>query len=97
MRGRSTSLKICYRTSRQIRSTADRLLPDAVTDADGLGDARAGTISVFEGPSPQIALLQDEASECDEVAAFLREAIADGVEPGEIAVFVRDRRKAAAL
>ncbi|MGY6643806.1 MAG: 3'-5' exonuclease [Salinarimonas sp.] len=90
VRGRSTSLKVCYRTSRQIRTAADRLLPDAVADADGLADSRAGTISVFEGPSPQVAVLEDEGAECDKVAVFLREAVSEGIEPGELAVFVRD-------
>ncbi|WP_029032923.1 UvrD-helicase domain-containing protein [Salinarimonas rosea] len=90
VRGRSAPLKVCYRTSRQIRSTADRLLPDAVTDVDGLADARAGTVSVFEGPAPEVALLEDEAAEISAVAAFLRGAIAEGLEPGEVGVFVRD-------
>lgn len=36
VRGRSSSLRINYRTSRQIREAADRLLPRAVRDVDGI-------------------------------------------------------------
>ena len=50
VRGRSTTLKVNYRTSQQIRAAADRLLPDLVRDADGLEEDRRGAISVFEGP-----------------------------------------------
>jgi superfamily I DNA/RNA helicase len=35
VRGRSANLKVCYRTSRQIRAMADHLLPAALRDPDG--------------------------------------------------------------
>ncbi len=35
MRGRSTTLKINYRTSHQIRAQADRLLDPEIADVDG--------------------------------------------------------------
>ena len=89
VRGRSSTLKVCYRTSRQIRSVADRLLPGALRDPDGNEEERAGTISVFDGPAPVIAVAADAAQEIKRVADFLRGAVADGIEPSEIGVFVR--------
>jgi len=82
-------LKVCYRTSRQIRSVADRLLPGAMRDPDGNEEERAGTISVFDGPAPVIAVLADAAEEIERVAGFLRSAVADGIDPAEIGLFVR--------
>ena len=93
VRGRSTTLKVNYRTSQQIREAADRLLPNAVRDVDGREEERRGTISVFEGPPPEIALCADEAAEAERVAGFIREALAGGIAPAEIGVFVRSRRQ----
>jgi hypothetical protein len=87
VRGRSSTLKVCYRTLRQIRSVADRLLPGALRDPDGNEEERTGTISVFDGPAPVIAVLADAAEE--RVAGFLRSAVADGIDPGEIGLFIR--------
>jgi UvrD-like helicase C-terminal domain/AAA domain len=89
VRGRSSTLKVCYRTSRQIRSIADRLLPGALRDPDGNEEERSGTISVFDGPAPVIAVVADAAQEIERVAEFLRSSIADGIEPTEIGLFVR--------
>lgn len=54
IRGRSTTLRVNYRTSHQIRATADRLLAPKLTDVDGNTEARKGTVSVFNGPQPEI-------------------------------------------
>jgi hypothetical protein len=89
VRGRSSTLKVCYRTSRQIRSVADRLLPGALRDPDGDEEERAATISVFDGPIPVIVVLVDVAGEIERVADFLRSAVADGIDPSEIGLFVR--------
>ncbi len=89
VRGRSATLKVCYRTSRQIRSVADRLLPGALRDPDGNEEERSGTVSVFEGPAPSIAVLADAGQETETVADFLRNSIADGIRPDEIGIFVR--------
>jgi hypothetical protein len=93
VRGRSSTLKVNYRTSHQIREAADRLLPGAVRDVDGLEEERRGTISVFEGPTPRVVLGVDEGDEIARVAAFIGQAIGDGIAPGQIGVFVRSRRE----
>ncbi|MEZ5885286.1 MAG: hypothetical protein R3D56_00060 [Paracoccaceae bacterium] len=43
VRGRSFTLRINYRTSHQIRTYADRLLPSTVSDVDGNTEGRRGT------------------------------------------------------
>ncbi|WP_225766817.1 3'-5' exonuclease [Inquilinus sp. Marseille-Q2685] len=101
IRGRSQTLKVCYRTSHQIRTAADRLLPSAIADLDGIEEGRRGTVSVFDGPPPEIALAEDEAEETARVAGFLRGCLESGMRPGEIGVLVRgpgqlDRARAAA-
>ncbi len=93
VRGRSATLKVNYRTSQQIREAADRLLPDMVRDVDGREEERRGAISVFAGPAPDIALSADRAAETLRVADFIRDAVAGGIAPGEIGVFVRSRRE----
>jgi len=89
VRGRSVTLKVNYRTSHQIRRAADRLLPRTVRDLDGLADERAGTISVFEGPEPEVHVCASQQEERETAAAVLSEAISTGISPAEIGLFVR--------
>ena len=89
VRGRSQTLRINYRTSHQIRSRADRLLPSSVTDVDGNDEDRRGAISVFNGPDPTIAVVADEDKEAETVGRWIADRIADGVQPHEIGLFVR--------
>lgn len=95
IRGRSQTLKICYRTSHQIREMADRLLTPEIIDQDGVVEARRGTISVFDGPEPTVNLANDPVAEISSVIAWLRQCIADGIPPAEIAVLVRSGRQLA--
>lgn len=100
VRGRSQTLKVNYRTSHQIREAADRLLPKSLRDVDGQEERRAGTISVFNGPAPKIAIFKDSETEISAVGDWIASALRDGIEPGEIGVFVRshgqmDRARAA--
>lgn len=89
IRGRSHTLKVNYRTSHQIRRTVDRLLPPLVRDADGNEEDRRGTVSVFNGPDPDIRIFKDSNQETDGLALWIHGAIEDGIEPEEIGVFVR--------
>ena len=91
VRGRASTLTVNYRTSHQIRGMADRLLPGAVQDVDGVTDQRSRTVSVFEGPSPQLGRYTSAEAEIQGVADWLRAALADGMNPSEIGVFVRSR------
>lgn len=92
VRGRAAMLRINYRTSHQIRAQADRLLPVSLADVDGNEEDRRGTISVFNGPAPIIAVLADEADEAEEaetVGRWIGDRIADGCGSHEIGIFVR--------
>jgi hypothetical protein len=89
VRGRSSSLRINYRTSRQIREAADQLLPPKVRDVDGIEDDRTGAQSVFEGPAPTFVECEDQTDETAKVSAYLRAAVDDGISAAEIAIFVR--------
>lgn len=95
VRGRSVTLKVNYRTSHQIRRAADRLLPRGVRDLDGITDDRAGTISVFEGPEPEVHVRADEDQEKALASQLLAGAIEDGYAPNEIGVFVRSEAQLA--
>lgn len=89
VRGRSHTLRINYRTSHQIRSQADRLLPGSIADVDGNTESRKGTISLFNGPPPQVETFDDEDEEAKAVGYWIMELLEDGVLPDEIGVFVR--------
>ncbi len=95
VRGRSSTLTVNYRTSHQIRRLADRLLPSSVRDvddpADGRGDERDRTVSIFSGPEPELHRFASPQEEIEAVAAWLRVAMQEGVAPAEISVFVRSR------
>lgn len=89
IRGRSATLRTNYRTSHQIRTQADRLLRQQITDVDGNVEDRRATISVFNGPAPLIRVLDTVAEESAVVGRWLAERVAEGVAPGEMAIFVR--------
>ena len=101
VRGRSRTLRVNYRTSHQTRRQADRLLPPKVADVDGIEEDRRGTVSVFNGPAPEIRVFGSEDEEVAAVGAWLREAVRSPEEPaegretsgnlraGEVGLFVR--------
>jgi len=79
---------------------ADRLLSTQVADLDGNVEQRGDTISLFNGPAPQIRRLASEEEERETVSAWLIEQMKAGLLPHEIGVFVRseaelDRAQAA--
>src|SRR5579871_489847 len=100
VRGRSSTLRINYRTSHQIRTQADRLLGPEVSDVDGNKEDRRGAISTFNGPPPDILVLDSPQAEIKAVSQWLAARTAEGIVPHEIGVFVRsaaqlDRSRAA--
>jgi hypothetical protein len=100
VRGRSRMLRINYRTSHQIRRQADLLLGPEISDVDGNTEERKGTISVFNGPAPNIKVLNTVEDEVKFVGEWIASRTAEGVAPHEMGVFVRsdgelDRARAA--
>jgi superfamily I DNA/RNA helicase len=90
LRGRTKTLRVNYRTSQQIRKTADRLLEASIVDADGERVDRSKTISAFGGTAPVISVCDDEVTEQAAVVDFLQERLTAGVKPHEMAIMVRD-------
>lgn len=93
IRGRSSTLHINYRTSHQIRMQADRLLGPEVSDVDGNTEERRGTVSVFNGPTPGIQILDTIEDERNTVSQWLSERNSEGVLPHEMGVFVRSDKE----
>lgn len=91
VRGRAQILKVCYRTSHQIRSVADQLLATEIVDQDGIKESRRGTVSVFDGPEPAVALFPDEEGEIAAIAKWLRTRVDEGMAEQEIAILVRGK------
>ena len=89
IRGRSKTLRVNYRTSHQIRAQADRLLGPEVSDADGNREERRHTVSVFNGPVPEIRVLSSQEEEAEHVGQWVSGHAKDGVTPHECGVFVR--------
>ncbi|MQA00933.1 MAG: AAA family ATPase [Dehalococcoidia bacterium] len=89
VRGRSSTLRINYRTSHEIRQQADLLLGHEIADVDGNVEVRRGTVSAFNGPEPVIAVLDSVEEETQAIAEWLKARAAEGVAPHEIGVFVR--------
>ena len=89
IRGRSRTLKVNYRTSHQIRQAADRLMPKIVQDVDGNEQDRRGTVSVFNGPDPEIQIFADAEREIAGVTEWIKQAVDAGIAPAEIGIFVR--------
>lgn len=89
IRGRSRTLRINYRTSHQIRRQADRLLGPETVDIDGNEENRSDTISVFNGPPPDLRTFKDQHQEINALKDWLIAQLAAGVSPNEIGVFVR--------
>ena len=95
IRGRSQTLTINYRTSHQIRTAADRLLPSSLADVDGNTENRRNTISVFNGPAPKVEIYQDSKQEIKAVAQWIKHHLTAGLQPEQIGVFVRDQAQMA--
>ena len=100
VRGRSRTLRVNYRTSHQIRIQADRLLEPDLSDVDGNIEDRRGTISVFNGPKPEIVALDNAKDEIEAVSRWLKDRTTEGIIAHEIGLFVRsdaeiDRAQAA--
>jgi len=93
IRGRSRTLRVNYRTSHQIRTHADRLLNPVLTDVDGNSEDRGHTVSVFNGPAPEVLGFPDAASEAAAVARWIGDHQEAGLLPHEFGVFVRSEEQ----
>jgi superfamily I DNA/RNA helicase len=88
VRGRTTQLKINYRTTQQIRRFADSLFSSSEADADGDPLTR-DAVSILNGPTPQVVGSDSIASEVSGLAHWLELRLSEGMKPNEIAIFAR--------
>jgi len=100
VRGRTTILRVNYRTTEQIRRRAERILdpkrrrgqrtssPERhhAHDPDELDPPAT---SLLAGPEPEIRCLGSVRSEIDTITTWLQRLVGDGYRPGEIALFAR--------
>lgn len=93
VRGRARTLRVNYRTSHQIRSQADRLLASEVSDVDGNREERGRTVSVFNGPPPELRTFATPDEESRAVGAWLADRVKLGLLPHECGLFVRSDRE----
>lgn len=90
VRGRSRKLRICYRTSDEIRRFAEALIQGvSVDDLDDASDDLKGYRSLFHGPKPELALEPDHSSEMAALISWVRRTIDDGIGENEICVLAR--------
>jgi superfamily I DNA/RNA helicase len=89
IRGRSATLRVNYRTSHQIRSRADQLLGKQLADVDGNVEERGGTVSLFNGPEPELLSHSSVSAEAAAVGRWLSKRVAEGLKAVEAGVFVR--------
>ena len=89
VRGRSFTLRINYRTSHQIRSHADRLLPTTIGDVDGNAEVAAGRFPSSTVPRPRSRSVRMSAAEQSTWLGWIAARLREGYRPEEIGVFVR--------
>jgi superfamily I DNA/RNA helicase len=97
VRGRSTVLRINYRTTEQIRRAADHLIDEHTDDMDEGNESRKGTRSLLRGPEPTLAGYDSPALEFEAAAEHIRSWMRDGLKPEAIAVFARTKRQVQAI
>ena len=68
---------------------ADRLLGPEMIDVDGNIEDRSDTISVFNGPSPEIVIAKSEEEEIESVSEWIVSRNSNGILPHEFGIIVR--------
>ena len=92
IRGRSTRLKVNYRTSEQIRQWAHGLLAGIdVDDLDGGIADTTGDQSMFRGPEPKVVSCQNPEQAAQAVVSWTRGLLSSGVASHEICVTPSDK------
>ncbi|MCO7191822.1 UvrD-helicase domain-containing protein [Pseudonocardia sp. McavD-2-B] len=96
--GRSTRLKVNYRTTAEILRWSMAVMSDvAVADLDEGMDSLSGYRSALHGAEPEILGARTPDDEAEELALAVEQWRIDGVSPGDVAVVCRTRRLAEKL
>jgi superfamily I DNA/RNA helicase len=90
VRGRSRKLKICYRTSDEIRRWAVAVFNGVkVDDLDEAQDDLRGYRSLFHGPAPRVVFAKTSKGEFEALHEWIEECKDDGIEESDICVLAR--------
>lgn len=89
VRGRSATLKVNYRTSHEIRSQTETLLPRRLVESDGEEEDRGGVVSTFHGIAPVLKSFPTMEAECDAAVAWATARLDEGIVGEELAILVR--------
>ena len=85
VQGRSKKLYVNYRTSRQIKETADKVNEFLLELSDEPNENRR-SISIFNGPQPTVELFKDRETEMHNLVNWIQKCINDGHQPHEVIV-----------
>lgn len=85
IQGRSKKLYVNYRTSRQIKESADKVNEFLIELSDEPNESRR-SISIFDGPKPLVKLFSDRDSEVKNLLSWIKKQIGNGIQPHEIVV-----------
>jgi superfamily I DNA/RNA helicase len=96
VRGRSTRLRLNYRTTAEIQRFADRFLDSSIEDNDGDFEQR-DTRSLLRGPQPEIVGAKTQVAEMRGLADWIVQVLKDGYSPGDIGLFARTESVLAAV
>jgi superfamily I DNA/RNA helicase len=66
-----------------------------LADVDGIKEDRRGTWSVFNGPAPEIRVLDTPEAEAEAIGRWVTARVGEGIKPEELAVFVRSSNEVA--
>lgn len=94
VRGRSTVLRLNYRTTEQIRRAADAVLGVEADDMDDGKESRTRTRSLMRGPAPELRGHDLSDAELEGAAQRIRQWVASGIPERAIGVFARTNRRA---
>jgi superfamily I DNA/RNA helicase len=72
---------------------ADKLLASELSDVDGNKENRRGTVSVFNGPQPEIRVFDSETEEIGHISQWIADRHKAGLEPHELGFFVRSNNE----
>ncbi len=91
--GRSSPLKLNYRTTEEIYRFAMRL-QDAITYDDGDGNKleHDKAVCIFHGPQPKVLSFPDAASEASSVVSRIRSLLNRNVDSREICIMLRSQK-----
>ena len=92
IRGRSRKLKVCYRTSDEIRRWAVGVLQGVlVDDLDDATDDLKGYRSLFHGPLPEIAFEKTSKAEIEALAEWIESCKDERIEESDVCVLARTK------